>query len=44
MNNKLYNKLFSFDIESNKNIYISNNGIYPELILYLFSNTKKDLL
>ena len=41
---KLYNKLFNFKIKDSDKICVSKNGIYSQLLLYLFYSTKKDLL
>ena len=44
MNNKLCMKLFNFDINSNKRIYVSKNEIYNQMLLYIFFSTNKDIL
>ncbi len=43
MKRRLCERLFDFDL-NNHNLYVSNNSIYMEVILYIFSHTKKDLL
>ena len=42
--NKFCNELFDFKIDKYKNISINNNEIYNQLLLYIFFNTKKDIL
>ena len=36
MNEKLYEKLFNFDLKGIKNISISDNEIYNQFLLYIF--------
>jgi len=44
MKSKLYNRLFDFNIENTKNVYISQRGIYMQFLLYIFEKYNKDLL
>ena len=44
MKNNLYKELFDFDIDKYKNISISKNEIYNQLLLYIFFTSKKNLL
>ena len=42
--NNLYKKLFNFDINDSKKIYISKNEIYNQALLYMFFSCKKSIL
>lgn len=44
MNEKLYEKLFNFDLKGIKNISISDNEIYNQFLLYIFFKYKKNIL
>ncbi len=44
MNEKLYEKLFNFDLKGIKNISISDNEIYNQFLLYIFFKSKKNIL
>ena len=44
MNEKLYEKLFNFDLKGIKNISISDNEIYNQFLLYIFFKYKKSIL
>ena len=44
MNEKLYEKLFNFDLKDIKNISISDNEIYNQFLLYIFFKYKKNIL
>ncbi len=44
MKTQIYNKIFDFDITKTKNIYISKNEIYNQLLLYIYFNTDQNLL
>ncbi len=44
MNNNLYKKLFNFDVNNNKKIYVSKNEIYNQLLLYIFFSSNKNML
>ncbi len=44
MNTNLYKKLFNFDIKNDMKISSSNNEIYNQLLLYIFSSCSKNLL
>lgn len=44
MNEKLYEKLFNFDLKGIKNISISDNEIYNQFLLYIYFKYKKNIL
>ncbi len=44
MNSILCKNLFDFDIENKKNIYITDNEIYNQFLLYIFFKYKKNIL
>ena len=44
MNSIFCKNLFDFDIENKKNIYITDNEIYNQFLLYIFFKYKKNIL
>ncbi len=44
MKDKLYNKLFDFDINKYKKISVSKNEIYNQLMLYIFFSLNKNII
>ena len=42
--NNLYSKLFDFNVDKYKKIYVSKNEIYNQFLLYIFSKCKKNIL
>ncbi len=44
MNDLLCMKLFDFDVDNNKKLYITKNGIYDEVLLYFYYKLNCDIL
>ena len=42
--NNLYSKLFDFNVDKYKKLYVSKNEIYNQFLLYIFFKCKKNIL